>query len=383
MKNIHNIFEKYHIRHYNFGLILLVISIAMIGVFMVGSAAPALMDVQLSGVIGGIILMVVISLIDYKWVLKFYWPMYIVNLVLLLSVALFGTEVNGATRWLRIGDWLQFQPTDLTKIIVILFFAKFFMMRKEQINKLSILLQGLGLLFPSLVLVYRQPDFSNMVTILIVFCVVVYLAGLSYKIIGSILAVAIPAAAVFLTIAIQPNQTFIQGFQQDRILAWLNPEEFADATAFQQINSVIAIGAGQLFGKGYNNDSPSSLKNGNFILESQTDFIFAVIGEELGFVGCSIVILLLLLIVIICISIGMRADDLAGRIICGGIGSLIGIQSFINIAVATQMIPNTGLSLPFVSYGLTSVISFFIGIGFVLNVGLQPKNIQRRGDVPL
>jgi len=383
MKNVHNIFEKYHIRHYNFGLALLVITIAMIGVFMVGSAAPALMDVQLSGVIGGIILMVVISLIDYKWVLKFYWPMYFVNLVLLLSVAFFGTEVNGATRWLRFGDWLQFQPTDLTKIIVILFFAKFFMMRKEQINKMSTLLQGLGLLLPSLVLVYRQPDFSNMITILMVFCVVVYLAGLSYKIIGTILAVAVPTLAVFLTIAIQPNQTFIQGFQQDRILAWLNPEEFADATAFQQINSVIAIGAGQLFGKGYNNDSPSSLKNGNFILESQTDFIFAVIGEELGFVGCSVVILLLLLIVILCISIGMRADNLAGRIICGGVGSLIGIQSFINIAVATQMIPNTGLSLPFVSYGLTSVISFFIGIGFVLNIGLQPKNIQRRGDVPL
>ena len=383
MKSVHSIFEKYHIRHYNFGLIIMVISIAMIGVFMVGSAAPALMDVQLSGVIGGIILMVVISLIDYKWVLRFYWPMYFFNLVLLLSVAFFGHEANGATRWLRIGNLLQFQPTDLTKIIVILFFAKYFMMRKEQINKLSILLQALGLLLPSLLLIFRQPDFSNVVTILIVFCIVVFIAGISYKIIGTILVVALPLAAVFLTIAIQPNQTFIQAFQQERILAWLNPEEFADATAFQQINSVIAIGSGQLLGKGYNNDSPSSLKNGNFILESQTDFIFAVIGEELGFVGCSVVILLLLLIVILCVSIGMRADDLAGRIICGGIGSLIGIQSFINIAVATQMIPNTGLSLPFVSYGLTSVISFFIGIGFVLNVGLQPQNIQRRGDVPL
>ena len=118
------------------------------------------------------------------------------------------------------------------------------------------------------------------------------------------------------------------------------------------------------------------MKNGNYILEPQTDFIFAIVGEELGFVGCCIVIVLLLLIVVQCIMVGMRAQDIAGRIICCGIGAQIGIQAFINVSVATGIFPNTGIPLPFVSYGLTSLVSMYMGIGFVLNVGLQPKKYQ-------
>ena len=138
----------------------------------------------------------------------------------------------------------------------------------------------------------------------------------------------------------------------------------------------MAIGSGKLVGKGLNNNTTTSVKNGNFILEPQTDFIFAIVGEELGFVGGCIVIALLLLIVIQCILIGIRAQDLSGRIICCGVGGLIGVQSFVNISVATGLMPNTGVPLPFVSYGLTSLVSLYMGIGFVLNVGLQPKKYQ-------
>ena len=138
----------------------------------------------------------------------------------------------------------------------------------------------------------------------------------------------------------------------------------------------MAIGSGQLTGKGLDNNTTTSVKNGNFISEPQTDFIFAIVGEELGFVGSCIVIALLLLIVIQCILIGVRSQDLAGRIICCGVGGLIGFQSFINIGVATNMLPNTGVPLPFVSYGLTSLVSLYIGIGFVLNVGLKTKKYQ-------
>ena len=172
------------------------------------------------------------------------------------------------------------------------------------------------------------------------------------------------------------HHPFLHDYQQDRILAWLEPEKYADDESYQQLNSVMAIGSGQLSGKGYNNDATTSVKNGNFVSEPQTDFIFAIIGEELGFVGCCGVIFLLLLIVIQCILIGLKAKDTGGRIICGGVAALIGIQSFINISVATLILPNTGLSLPFVSYGLTSVVCFFMGIGLVLNVGLQPNKYQ-------
>lgn len=190
------------------------------------------------------------------------------------------------------------------------------------------------------------------------------------------LVILIPTAIIFLAIVVQPNQPFLQDYQQERILAFLEPEKYADDGAYQQRNSVMAIGSGQLTGKGLNNNTTDSVKNGDFILEPSTDFIFAIVGEELGFIGSCIIIALLLLIVIQCILIGIRSQNLSGRIICCGVGGLIGIQSFINIGVATQLIPNTGVPLPFVSYGLTSLVSLYIGIGLVLNVGLQPKKYQ-------
>ena len=186
----------------------------------------------------------------------------------------------------------------------------------------------------------------------------------------------IPVVVIFLAIVVQPNQFILKDYQQKRILAFLNPEEYASDEGYQQKNSVMAIGSGQLTGKGLNNNTTTSVKNGNFILEPQTDFIFAIIGEELGFTGSCIVIALLLLTVIQCIVIGTRSQNLTGKIIGCGVGGLIGFQSFINIGVATQLLPNTGVPLPFVSYGLTSLVSLYIGIGLVLNVGLQPKKYQ-------
>jgi rod shape determining protein RodA len=137
---------------------------------------------------------------------------------------------------------------------------------------------------------------------------------------------------------------------------------------------MMAIGSGQLYGKGYNTNEISSVLNGGFISESPTDFIFTVIGEEFGFVGASIVIFLVLAIAVRCFLISMRAKNKAGEVIAAGVGAWIGFQGFINIGVATGVIPNTGIPLPFVSYGLTSLLSAYMGIGFVLNVRLQSKN---------
>ena len=135
----------------------------------------------------------------------------------------------------------------------------------------------------------------------------------------------------------------------------------------------MAIGSGGLWGKGLNNNTLTSVKNGNYISEPQTDFIFCIVGEELGFVGAAGVIIALALIVFECFYIGIHAPDLSGRIICVGFGSWIAFQSFVNIAVVTHMIPNTGLTLPFVSYGLSSLISLFGGAGVILNISLQHK----------
>ena len=370
-----NIKQRYSLRDYRFSLVVLVLAISVLGIFMVRSARPDMMSRQIMGVLLGAVVMIVISLIDYKWVLSLYWPLYGLNIIMLATVLLFGETRNNATRWLKLG-FVQFQPSDLTKILMILFYAKFLMEKEQSIKSPKTILQGIALILPSLALIYLQPNLSTTLCIAALFCALMYLGGLSYRLIGTVLAVIVPTFIILLVIAVQPNQPFLKDYQQTRILAWLEPEEYADSASYQQLNSVMAIGSGQLSGKGYNNDEAISVKNGNFVSEPQTDFIFAIIGEELGFVGCCAVIFLLLLIIVDCILIGLKAKDTGGRIICGGVAALIGIQSFINIGVATMVLPNTGLSLPFVSYGLTSVVCFFMGIGFVLNVGLQPKKYQ-------
>ena len=370
-----NIKQRYSLRDYRFSLVVLVLAISVLGIFMVRSARPDLMSRQIMGVLLGAVAMIVISLIDYKWVHSLYWPLYGLNIIMLATVLLFGETRNNATRWLNLG-FVQFQPSDLTKILMILFYAKFLMEKEQSIKSPKTILQGIALILPSLALIYLQPNLSTTLCIAALFCALMYLGGLSYRLIGTVLAVIVPTFIILLVIAVQPNQPFLKDYQQTRILAWLEPEEYADSASYQQLNSVMAIGSGQLSGKGYNNDEAISVKNGNFVSEPQTDFIFAIIGEELGFVGCCAVIFLLLLIIVDCILIGLKAKDTGGRIICGGVAALIGIQSFINIGVATMVLPNTGLSLPFVSYGLTSVVCFFMGIGFVLNVGLQPKKYQ-------
>ena len=156
----------------------------------------------------------------------------------------------------------------------------------------------------------------------------------------------------------------------ERILSHIYPEDYGD-TMYQQDNSVLAIGSGKLYGKGLNNNDPSSVKNAGFLPEPHTDFISAVIGEELGFIGLAVCISLLFIIVVLCIITGLTAKDFFGKLICMGVASWIGMQTFINIGVATEILPNTGVSLPFLSYGLTSIVALYGGIGMVLNVSLN------------
>ena len=372
--------KLYKLRDYDFRLVIALVVLSFIGVLLVGSADASLQNRQLMGMILGLVLMVVISLMDFSWVLNFSWLLYAGNILLLLAVLLFGNDANGATRWISIGGF-RFQPTELAKIILILFFARFFMEHEEDLNTLRTLLKSFILLAVPLILILRQPDLKNTLTIVILFCMIIYMAGLSYKIIGGALLVAIPLAVVILFIIMQPNQKLIPDYQRNRIMSFLNSEEdeYSDSV-LQQENSVMAIGSGQLTGKGLNNNEVSSANNGDFVSENQTDFIFSVAGEELGFIGCAAILLLLLFIIFECIRISLRAKDLSGKLICSGIGALVGIQSFINIGVVTNILPNTGTPLPFVSYGLTSMVSLYIGMGLVLNVGLQRYKKYREVD---
>lgn len=375
MRILKSFTKPYRLKDYKFGLVISVIALSIIGIFVVGSAKEVYQSRQMVGVIIGIIMMIIVSLIDYVWLLNFYWIFYGIAILTLGAVLVIGTNVNGATRWIDLG-FTTFQPSELAKILLILFFAKFLMEHEDDINDKWTIIKYAIFCGAPLALIIAEPNLSTTICTALVLCLLIYVAGLSYKFIGTVLIILIPTAVIFLSIVVQPNQPFLKDYQQARILAFIEPEKYASDEAYQQKNSVMAIGSGQLTGKGLKNNTTTSVKNGNFISEPQTDFIFAIVGEELGFIGSCIIIALLLLIVIQCIIIGIRSRDLAGRIVCCGVGGLIGFQSFINIGVATQILPNTGVPLPFVSYGLTSLVSLYVGIGLVLNVGLQPKKYQ-------
>lgn len=363
--------KQYKLRFYNFRLIILLLTISTIGVLLVGSAMESLKTKQLAGVILGLTIMIVVSLMDFSWILNFYWFIYLFNIIMLLGIQIFGSEAGGATRWIDLG-FIRFQPTELSKILLILFFAKYFMIHENDLSEIKTIIKSLLLLAAPLALIYSQPDLKNTITVLVLFCVLIYVAGLSYRIIGGVILIVVPLVIIFLTIVVQPDQKLIQDYQRNRIMAFLYPEneEYSDNIE-QQTNSITAIGSGQLNGKGLNNNEVISANKGNFVSEIQTDFIFAVAGEELGFIGCTGIIVLLFFISFECIRTGLKAKDLSGKIIATGMGTIVSFQSFINICVATGMMPNTGTPLPFVSYGLTSLVSLYIGMGLVLNVGLQ------------
>lgn len=364
--------KHYRVRDYNFKLLIMVIALAVIGIIAVGSAQESLQTKQIVGFAFGVFLMLVLSLFDYAVILKFYWLIYFFNVVLLFLVIMMGDEGGGAQRWLELGG-IRFQPSEIAKIFIILFFAQFILKHQNKLNTFQYILACVVLFAIPAILVFKQPDLSTTIIICLIFCTIMFVGGISWKIITGILAVFIPAAIIIITLILQPDQNLINDYQKNRIVAFFNKEQYANAEGYQQEYSVMAIGSGQLTGKGYKNNQISSVKNADFIAEQQTDFIFAVIGEEFGFVGTTVVVLLILFISMECFLVARRAKDIAGTIIAASIGAQLGFQSFVNIGVVTYLLPNTGLPLPFVSYGLTSLISSFIGIGFVLNVGLQCK----------
>ena len=367
--------KRYNLKNYNFALVFFSILLSVYGVVVIGSAKASVQSRQIVGLVIGIVVMLGLSFINYAFVLQFYWLLYGVNIVLLLAVMFFGDDSKGAQRWIELAG-IRFQPSELAKILLILFFAQFIMKHREKINNYSVLFRLILFLLPPLFLVLKQPDLSTTILIFVVFCVMLFIGGLSSRIILTVLAVVVPLTVITLVMVIQPDQKIIKDYQQTRILAWLQPDKYSNTEGYQQQNSITAIGSGQLKGKGYRNNEVGSVKNGNFISEPQTDFIFAIIGEELGFIGCVAVIVLEAVIVALILAVGRMAKDLAGTLICAGVAANIGFQSFMNIAVTTGLMPNTGIPLPFVSYGSTSMVSLFIGIGMVLNVALQPIDIR-------
>lgn len=369
-------FKQYDFKRYSISLIIVVLILGSVGAFLikqVQTEAENLFLKQVLGLVGGIIGVIILSLIDYHFISRFYIVLYIINLVLLVLVRLVGISINHSKRWLDLGI-TTFQPSELTKIILIIFMAKVFSMVRQKLNSFFVIMFCIIVMAIPTFLILIQTNLSTSMVLMFIFVMMIFAAGLSWKIIVPILALGIPIFMGLFWYIQQDYQVLIKPYQQQRILSILNPEEHED-TMFQQENSIEAIGSGQLYGKLLSEDS-SGVRNYKYVPINESDFIFSVAGEEFGFLGCCIIIALFGFIIYQCLMTAKQAPDYMGMLIAVGVASMIMFQVFVNIGVATQVLPNTGIPLPFVSYGLSSMMSGMIAIGIILNIRLQPKKTR-------
>lgn len=370
-------FKQYNWKNYNFSLVIVVIILSIISVLMVGKVeGDAKTKKHIMGIILGVILMLTVAVVDYHSLCRLMWVLYVINLILLLLVKFspLGKEQFSSKRWLDF-KYFDLQPSELTKIFMIIFLAQLFTIMHEKMDKISTALIALILMGIPTFLILIQTNLSTSLVLMFIFIVMIYTAGLSYKIIVPTLAGGVPSLVTILWYIQQPFQKILQPYQQKRVLSILQPELYPDAM-YQQNNSIQAIGSGQLYGK-LLFDNGAEIRGSKYVAVAESDFIFSVIGEELGFLGSCIVIGLLIFLIIQCIITAKKAVDYTGMLIAVGLSAMFSFQIFVNIGVATSILPNTGLPLPFLSYGLSSLMSSMIGIGLILNIGLQRRNYRR------
>lgn len=362
-------------------LVIVVLILISLGIVMVlsASAPSALADfgnsyhyviTQGIAAILGLIAMMVLSKVDYRIFQKFYWWIYAFSILIIFTVLIpgVGMEVSGARRWIKLG--FQIQPSEITKIGLIISLAGYFSDKK---NKLDGFWKGcfvplIMAAVPILLLYKIQNHLSAGIIIAMVAVIMIIISGCQLKYLFSLAGVGITGV---LGILILLKDKLSSGFRSDRVMAWLNPWEDTSGTSYQTVQGLYAIGSGGLFGVGLGESKQKYL----YIPEAHNDFIFAILAEELGFVGCLLVIVLFAILVVRGVLIAIRSEDTFGSLVAIGITALIAVQVILNIAVVTNTIPNTGISLPFLSYGGSSLIILLSSIGVLLNISRSAKKI--------
>ena len=330
---------------------------------------------QAAGSAVGIILMTVLSTVNYRKITCYYKALYLIVIISLAVVFIFGSSGGGAKRWISLGG-ITFQPSELAKILLILFYSEFIINYVGKLSRIKLYALSALLILPPFIMILKEPDLSTSIMVLVIFCVIIFISGLDWKIIAGVAAAAVPAFMILMFAALSGEFGFLGEYQRQRILAWLHPEDYAATTAYQTMNSMTAIGSGRLIGKGITAGASGTVLGTGFISESQTDFIFAVIGEQFGFLGCCIMLVLITIVTARCFKAASESRDPADRIVASGMAGWIGFQSYLNIGVTTGLLPNTGIPLPFVSYGLTSLICLYAGLGLVQNICIKNKSTQ-------
>ncbi len=351
-------------------LFLTVIVLVCIGIVMVYSASAVISQEKFSSsyhflikqsiwAMAGILLMLVFSQVDYNHFQKFSRPAVIVT-VILLFIVLFRPTMLGARRWIKIGP-IGFQPSEMAKLVMILFIADVLDRKQSKIKEFKACI--LPILIVTMVLsalIYIEPDLGGTVILVLMFMIMLFIGGARVQHLVSIVLVSLP----LLYLAILKV-----GYRKGRLLSFLNPQDDITGKGYQLYQSLLAFGSGGLFGKGLG----ASRSKLFYLPQPHTDFILPVIGEELGFFGVTIIILMFCFIIYRGARIAIDAPNLFGTMFASGIVSLVALQTIINIAVVTACMPTKGLSLPFLSFGGSSLIFTLIGMGILLNISMQVK----------
>jgi len=371
-------FTKRYWKTFDFFLVFLVLASAILGIIAIGSALrinlgenPYYRNMQIIWFAVGIFIMLACAVIDYNFIGRFYILIYAVNIALLIAVLFVGKNVGNAVRWIRIGP-VGIQPSEFSKIMTLLVLAKILDKNKEKINNIFVIILVLTIGLVPVFLIQKQPSLSASLVIVAILIIELFIAKISYKYITFASILAVLAIALIIWDVQRENSFLAQNsilykHQVNRILTMLNPEAHPD-TYYQTQKAINAIGSGMLYGKGL---YQGTLNQMSYLPEPHTDFIFSVIGEEFGFVGCMGVLTLLGFIIIKCIIIASKAEDFYGRLIAAGVAGMIAFQTFVHVCVNTGILPNTGMPLPFFSYGGSSMWINMASIGLVLNVGMK------------
>lgn len=313
---------------------------------------------QLIGVIIGTIGLVVTSRVNVKLYKKFYIMAYLIGLVLLALVFVPGLAKSsyGATRWIGIGSF-NMQPSEIAKFCLVIFLAGF-LCEQDKLSRWKNILLTLSAGGVYCLLIMLEPNMSVTICVGLTLLFMMFVGGLQLKIFG-IMSVPLVCLAILLVI--------IEPYRWNRIIAFINPWQNQLEEGYQLIQSLYAIGSGGLLGVGFLNSRQAHL----FLPFSESDFIFSIIAEEFGFLGCCVLMLVFLVLIVTIFKVGINAKDKFSAYLCFGIGAILCIQVVLNIAVVTGSIPPTGLPLPFISAGSTSLLVFMSAMGIVLNVDRQ------------
>ena len=371
----------------DFVLIIIIIILLSFGIVMIlsASAPSALAETgdsytyvtkQIIFAVIGLAIMWFVSKIDYRIYKKFYWAIYWISVGVLFLVLIpgLGTEVSGARRWINLG-FTQFQPSEITKIGMIIFYAGYLTDHKEELRSFTkgFIKPLLFIIPPVAIALFIQNHLSVGIVMSAITFIMMLMAGcrLIYFIVcgGIVGGGGIAALAIYLSSA--GESAGDANFRLGRILNYMDPWQDPTGTGWQTIQSLYAIGSGGLFGVGLGESKQKYL----YVSEPQNDFIFSILAEELGFIGCIVVIVLFALFIWRGIIIAMKSQDIFGSLLATGITSLVMVQVVINIGVVTNTIPNTGMSLPFFSAGGTALIMLLGMCGILLNISKSRSKV--------